>query len=1038
MSNEEIYESFRNPPNSCSQIPFWFLNSRVDGNEYCRQIEEMARQGVMQAMPHPRNGMDRRDYLTEKYWSAMEKLIRRASEMDFAIHLYDEFNWSSGPAGGKVTADTQNRGLGISMRAKTLNGPTRVIFDDCDDRLLRKGMLTNWSVRENYMRVLLVPLAEDDTLDFRAAAELAVPAPSENEVGIDIPEGRFEAIVLFTVRTNHPSPIPPGTGGLIDYLSPEPTRKFIEYTHEQYAKRFQNYFGTTIKSIYYDEAGPFSAGCFTWTNRFPEEFRQLKGYDIVENIHHLFYDADDTTEKVRCDYWDVVAHLFTENFIGQIADWCSEHGIALTGHSFEEILRWTWAADPYRLLRRQQWPGTDSLGDYKNYSEIKLAQGVSHISGKRVLVCEAVGGMDGWAATLRKTKQAYNQLAVAGVTHAVPHAFFQSAESAKSECPPTFFFQNPYWKYYRILAEMTARQNWINRQGVHVADIAVFYPLVSWWGDGKGGRAYGLPQGHAVGLYGRRWNETPEDPKIFNSIIDTLMRNQLDHDVIDSQGLEEASIRDGKISIAGEQFRVLVVPPMNTIRASDVRRFRDLLDAGGILVVVGRWPSISMENGRNDESLLSTVKELRSKAHTVQDADSLVDLLRDLIDPDITVTDGKREAIDACHRRITDDDGRITDVYLIFNIQPVENTVSLKLRATGQAAVWNSETGEAFRAEGKSDGNGTEITLRLGPYEAPYVVIGENVDEGLPALPAETIDTPVKTLQVNGTWLFKPLPGETPNFKSYGHVMITVPVHVFRTTQIYDEDPAVFDPKIWKEFYLPQFDDSDWDLVHCARKPLLFDDWYGSRIFRTVIPLGADAIKLPVPINCQYVLYVDGIRVRVVTEHTETESGWLDIPYREGKPGVLAVECRSTAQQYGITGPFEFRCHPQEVEPGSWVDHGLWWYSGFGQYDKEIEIPDDGGKKLILNLGEVKESAEVWVNSRFVGARIWPPYSFDITPYVISGKNNVRVIAANSVSNRMFWAEAGRRDQIPEICPSGLLGPIRIDYYDADLESYSR
>ena len=494
MILDQLYQGFRNPPRSCSQIPFWFLNGKVDGHEYARQIEEMASQGVLQAMPHPRYGMDRRDYLSDRFWSAMEQLLRKASETDFAIHLYDEFNWSSGPAGGRVTAHVPYRSLGISLRARTVTGPARVTFDNCDDRPLRIDMLTNFSEREDYLRVLLVPLTEDDTLNFQAATELAVPPPADAEVVIDVPPGRFEAIVLFTVRSSHPSPIAPGCGGLIDYLAPEPTRKFIEYTHEQYAKRFQQYFGTTIKSIFYDESGPFSAGCFTWTDRFPEEFERLKGYDIVANLHHLFYDAGATTEKVRCDYWDVVAHLFTESFIGQLADWCSEHGIALTGHAFEEIHRWTWAADPYRLLRRQQWPGTDSLGGYKNYSEIKLAQGVSDITGKRVLVCESIGGMDGWAATLRKTKLAYNQLAVAGVTHTIPHAFFQSVDSAKSECPPSFFFQNPFWKYYRRLADMTARQNWINRQGVHVADIAVFYPLVSWWGDARGGRGLGLPR----------------------------------------------------------------------------------------------------------------------------------------------------------------------------------------------------------------------------------------------------------------------------------------------------------------------------------------------------------------------------------------------------------------------------------------------------------------------------------------------------------------------------------------------------------------
>ena len=40
------------------------------------------------------------------------------------------------------------------------------------------------------------------------------------------------------------------------------------------------------------------------------------------------------------------------------------------------------------------------------------------------------------------------------------------------------------------------------------------------------------------------------------------------------------------------------------------------------------------------------------------------------------------------------------------------------------------------------------------------------------------------------------------------------------------------------------------------------------------------------------------------------------------------------------------------MEPGSWVDHGLWWYSGYGQYDKLLELSELDGKKVILDLGD--------------------------------------------------------------------------------------
>ena len=72
--NNDILEPFLAPPAGCTQIPFWFLNGPVDGAEYARQLVEMASHGVKQAMPHPRFGMDRRDYLTDKYWAAFRVL----------------------------------------------------------------------------------------------------------------------------------------------------------------------------------------------------------------------------------------------------------------------------------------------------------------------------------------------------------------------------------------------------------------------------------------------------------------------------------------------------------------------------------------------------------------------------------------------------------------------------------------------------------------------------------------------------------------------------------------------------------------------------------------------------------------------------------------------------------------------------------------------------------------------------------------------------------------------------------------------------
>ena len=63
----------------------------------------MADKGVHAALPHPRFGMDRRLYLEEPFWKAMDATIDEAQKVGSSIWLYDEYNWPSGGAGGRVT-----------------------------------------------------------------------------------------------------------------------------------------------------------------------------------------------------------------------------------------------------------------------------------------------------------------------------------------------------------------------------------------------------------------------------------------------------------------------------------------------------------------------------------------------------------------------------------------------------------------------------------------------------------------------------------------------------------------------------------------------------------------------------------------------------------------------------------------------------------------------------------------------------------------------------------------------------------------------
>lgn len=73
----------------------------------------------------------------------------------------------------------------------------------------------------------------------------------------------------------------------------------------------------------------------------------------------------------------------------------------------------------------------------------------------------------------------------------------------------------------------------------------------------------------------------------------------------------------------------------------------------------------------------------------------------------------------------------------------------------------------------------------------------------------------------------------------------------------------------------------------------------------------------------------------------------------------------------------------------------------------------------MLDLGVVRDIAEVTLNERLVGVRCWRPYRFDVSSFVRAGCNQIRVLVTNSMGNRM------NRTTIP----SGLFGPVVIVPY---------
>jgi (4-O-methyl)-D-glucuronate---lignin esterase len=153
-----------------------------------------------------------------------------------------------------------------------------------------------------------------------------------------------------------------------------------------------------------------------------------------------------------------------------------------------------------------------------------------------------------------------------------------------------------------------------------------------------------------------------------------------------------------------------------------------------------------------------------------------------------------------------------------------------------------------------------------------------------------------------------------------------------------------------------------------------------------------------------------------------------------------------------VSGPWTVTFPPKLGAPAqvqldnlvSWTtsaDEGVKYFSGTATYTKTIDAPPAwfrSGAKLMLDLGTVKEIAEVSLNGQ-PAVLLWrPPFRADVTSALKPGPNKVEVKVTNLWANRMIGDQFLPEDKRytfslfkpykkdSPLLESGLLGPVKV------------
>ena len=971
----------------CRSIPFWSWNGELEPEELRRQVREFKKAGLAGFFMHGRSGLIT-PYLSERWMECVEACIDEAEKVGMHAWLYDENGFPSGGADGRVAAAGEpyvRKVLRYSLETPdSFNWqPTTIAAfaaERCGDSF------------ENLCRLR----------DERAAKSV--------ETGV--------VILHFTYQAR----------GYVDVLSKRAVRRFIDLTYEHYWQVFGEKFGKEIPGIFTDEP---SYGLLPWSFDLPDYFKRRNGYDIYDILPALFYRVEGY-QKARHDYWSTVLDMFVEAYMEQIGTWCSEHGIALTGHiAWAETFmgQMTFHAASMPHYEFMQIPGTNHLGVrlMDAMREKQVASVARQMGGRRVL-CEIAGGM-GWGVRFEEIKWVTEWQLSLGVNLLCQHMHHYTLHGpAKRDIPPSYSYQQPWWDQYKMLNDYFARLIFMLTQGRRRAEILIIHPISSAWtlfdgSDIAGGTdTHGGPE---LVDYNYRQNE----------ICNAMLSIHRDFDYGDERIISRHGKVEGDQFIVGDvAYRIVILPELLSIQRETLELLREFITNGGKVISIGNlpvmvdgvpshepaeildgahritlppWPSTFKKAGRFDQpkTWIGTRIALKKGMDSISA-------------PSIEVLD--REGVEVehiwCHGRDLGDGRRLFFLVNFSREKAVDTTVRMRAAGVG-VEQWDAGTGEVHLIPSRRDGEYVVVDLTFEPMQSYLLVLDPTAPKSVSLPPeVETLDT----VELSGPWSVEL---SDPNALTIDWCRWAV-----GGGRLNEPQPTL---KVWRELTRRLWE-------HPEEHPDLVLEYSFQIDPNAAINPGSIMLVVETP-------HVFSITVNNQRVSSEDVGWWRDIAFRKIPIGnylqsgtntirlIGKLEPRTEIESVYIIGDFGVRSlspfkagdrrtvltegpfvlceRPKTIQSGNLAggtdltSQGYWFYAGNARLTQQVDLPKDwfdkGAKKQIRLELDPPNAALVRavVNGRDVGAKGWRPYRFDVTELIQPGRNQVTLELFGSCRN---------------------------------------
>lgn len=627
--------------------------------------------------------------------------------------------------------------INANCKIKELELSEDPIVDHYADKKLSKMHQTPQPYWHDYKWTNTVNYSPDEVISEKDIIDITDHIEG-NRIKWTFPEGNWEIVRTYMAPTNicnSPALSGDGQGLEVDRWNKESLKHHYDSFIGEILKRVPESDRKTWKVIVCDS---YERATQNYGDDFIEYFKNQFGYDptpYLLTFDGIVVGSADKSDRFLWDLRRTIADRLAYDHIGGMRELAHKDGFSIWLESYGhwgfpgEFLQYGGQSDE---VAGEFW-SEGSLGDIEN----RAASSVAHIYGKKKVSSESFtcGGPE-FARSPRNMKQRGDKFFTEGINNTLLHLFISQPDETSipgMNCPfgNEFNRKNTWYSHLDLFTDYLKRCNYLLQQGTYVADVAYY-----------------------IG----------EDTPIMTGITEPALPKGFQYDFINAEVIEKYLSADTNHVLSlphGTCYKLLVLPPCKTMRPAVIKKIKQLLEAGAIILgpKPERSPSlqdyinadaevklIADEIWGNNESNRIRRRVGKGTLFSGYSIDEVFDIMKHKPDLLISGASGVKYAHTTMPER---------DIYFITNQTEKNIEFIAQFRIEGKVPEqWNPIDGSICNFKSFVNAKGiTNIPMKLSSNESIFVVFEKDISTEAQVMNrALNYPEPKVLLQINNSW----------------------------------------------------------------------------------------------------------------------------------------------------------------------------------------------------------------------------------------------------------------------------------------------